>query len=441
MNRPLKKFTYLCGFTLALAAVFLAAPQAHAASPDLQVEFENGSSPLWSVSAFAPGAHSTAWVKVTNNTATTQRVMTEAINGTDPDGLGNAMTLTITGDTAGQVYSGNFGTFLRAGETELSDLAPGATETYWYDVTFDSASGDSVQAKSLGFDLCVGFKAASGGKNCGGTVISGGGTTPPAGGGGTSGGGGGSNFILIIRNEQAESSIALGNSALVTWDTNLLSTSQVIYGPASGNYNLDLTAACFGYPSCTSEDTTKVTSHSVVLSGLVPGETYKYRVVSHASPPTVSYEHTFAVPVPVTPPNTPALAAIDNGAGAGLTAASSSEASTTESTTTSDNTETAAASTRNLAAALFGLPDSVMQNLVCLGTALLIMILLYFLREAFVDRSGRKPRVKVGATFLGAAIATAILVATGYLCPIMYLWILAIALMLFDLKRIGHRHA
>jgi hypothetical protein len=32
------------------------------------------------------------------------------------------------------------------------------------------------------------------------------------------------------------------------------------------------------------------------ISGLIPGATYRYRIVSHASPPTVGYEHMFTVP-------------------------------------------------------------------------------------------------------------------------------------------------
>src|SRR5690348_15675804 len=59
-----------------------------------------------------------------------------------------------------------------------------------------------------------------------------------------------------------------GSSAVVTWMTNLPSTSQVEYG----------TSASYG--SMTPLDSTSVTSHSVFVSGLKPGIVYHYRVHS-----------------------------------------------------------------------------------------------------------------------------------------------------------------
>jgi hypothetical protein len=96
-----------------------------------------------------------------------------------------------------------------------------------------------------------------------------------------------------------------GTTATITWNTNILSTSQVIYGPVPISipsippypYSLDMNAVNFGYPSGTAEDTTKVMHHSVLIAGLVPGQTYVYRVVSRASPPTISFEHQFTVPL------------------------------------------------------------------------------------------------------------------------------------------------
>jgi len=57
--------------------------------------------------------------------------------------------------------------------------------------------------------------------------------------------------------------------ATVAWNTDELSTSQVIYGTSSGSY-----------PSSTAVATTTVTSHSVSLSGLVSAKTYYFKVIS-----------------------------------------------------------------------------------------------------------------------------------------------------------------
>ena len=69
-----------------------------------------------------------------------------------------------------------------------------------------------------------------------------------------------------ISNTQSTSVTATG--AVVTWATNAASTSQVHYG---------LTV---DYGSQSSLDATKVTSHSVALTGLLPTTTYHYQVVS-----------------------------------------------------------------------------------------------------------------------------------------------------------------
>jgi LPXTG-motif cell wall-anchored protein len=67
-----------------------------------------------------------------------------------------------------------------------------------------------------------------------------------------------------------------------------------VYGLASeGPYSLSLTLPNFGYPLGTIEDTNKVESHTVSIIGLVPNQIYNYRVVSRASPPTVSNEYSF----------------------------------------------------------------------------------------------------------------------------------------------------
>lgn len=65
--------------------------------------------------------------------------------------------------------------------------------------------------------------------------------------------------------------VAATSGGLVTWTTNIASTSQVLYG----------TLPLLGLS--TSQDSTLVTSHSVQLSGLTDGVRYYFRVQSFFS--------------------------------------------------------------------------------------------------------------------------------------------------------------
>ncbi len=98
--------------------------------------------------------------------------------------------------------------------------------------------------------------------------------------------------IAPVISAEATSSVA-DTSLTVTWTTDDPATSRVVYGtlPVS-----DATVAIFsngsdyGYPNSTIEDTTKVNSHLVTVTGLSANTTYFYRTVSHGSPETVGSE-------------------------------------------------------------------------------------------------------------------------------------------------------
>lgn len=83
----------------------------------------------------------------------------------------------------------------------------------------------------------------------------------------------------------------------ITWTTDDPSTSRVVYDTSPVS---DATVATFsdgsnyGYANSTVEDSTKVTTHSVGITGLTSGTTYYYRTISHGSPETVGDEKTFA---------------------------------------------------------------------------------------------------------------------------------------------------
>jgi peptidoglycan/xylan/chitin deacetylase (PgdA/CDA1 family) len=104
-------------------------------------------------------------------------------------------------------------------------------------------------------------------------------------------------------------SVPTSDSITVTWTTDHPATSRIIYDTVShSTLSASSTPPNYGYASSTLEDTTLVTSHSVVISGLTAGTTYYMRAVSHGSPETVGSEISLA---------TVAAAAAPTGGGGG----------------------------------------------------------------------------------------------------------------------------
>ncbi len=95
-----------------------------------------------------------------------------------------------------------------------------------------------------------------------------------------------------------------GSGAGVSWSTAVPSDSQVEYGPTTA------------YGSTTSLVTTRVTAHTVTLSGLTPGTTYHLRVRSHDSDGVlaVGLDSTLAVAAPVMVALSPSNTTISSGA-------------------------------------------------------------------------------------------------------------------------------
>lgn len=108
----------------------------------------------------------------------------------------------------------------------------------------------------------------------------------------------------------AESLGAIGSSsATITWTTDDPSTSRVIYDTVS--HPILGSAPNYGYANSTVEDVSKVTAHSVTISGLTASTTYYYRTVSHGSPEAVGSEKSFATTA------TPSPSGGDGGGGGG----------------------------------------------------------------------------------------------------------------------------
>lgn len=168
--------------------------------------------------------------------------------------------------------------------------------------TSDCDSGQICLDGTCQLPVC-GDDVCSSGETCS-TCESDCGTCPADGGGG----GGGGITQLIIFNEQ---SINIEEMvATITWQTNLFSTSRVIYSAEneSRTFNISNTPN-YGYAHSTTEDINLVTFHQMLLTDLIPGTTYYYRVISHASPDTVSQELSFSTsgtpPAPSAPPTPP----------------------------------------------------------------------------------------------------------------------------------------
>ena len=277
--------------------------------PRLEVDFEPD--PLFGAENFLPADVANGTITVINNSGEEQDVLVEAINAIDDEGLGDELVLTISEGT-NILYDesdGTFGDFLRAGELPLSALPAGGQTTYSFEVEFTEES-TGPQGAFIGFDICVGFEG--GDILCGDTVIGDEDETDDPSDDDNIFISGASGYIptpqLSLWGEHLSWSGADGSGgAMVTieWNTNLLATSKVVYGVSEdddGNpitYTLDLGDANFGYPIGTNENSPKTKDHLVDIDGLLPNREYKYRVVSRASPPTVSYEHTFFVEMEV----------------------------------------------------------------------------------------------------------------------------------------------
>ncbi|MCX6761205.1 MAG: fibronectin type III domain-containing protein [Candidatus Nealsonbacteria bacterium] len=239
---------------------------------------------IFSEANFLPGSGVTRYIRVTNHSVQSQRIAIEAIHQNDSDHLASQMNLVINqGGT--NIFNDTLRKFFDQGETYLSELAMGAIKIYDLIITFNSDANNDYQAKTLGFDLLVGFEGTEGGL-----------PLPPPGGGTVTGGGGVAPTGLTIQGEATFCVSA--TDAIITWGTSYNSTSRVVYGTHGGVFNLLQTN--YGYDFTTPEidnalpiSVHGVTGHMVDIIGLTPDTKYYYKVISHASPDTVGGEFSF----------------------------------------------------------------------------------------------------------------------------------------------------
>jgi hypothetical protein len=284
--------TFFTKTIVILACIIFSMPAAVKAAGDLSVDLE--STPLFAGAVFAPEQTISRFIKVVNNSPTSQTIAIEAINHVDSGNLAGQFFLKIY-KAGTPVYFGTLADFFAPGEKDLSNLAGNGDEAQ-YDVslTLDKNAGNALQNQSLSFDLLVGFKGSIPDDNQ--DVIPGGGSS---GGSSSSGGGGGASggslpAGLTIYEDQVTVSNITTTSATINWLTSYGSTSQVVYVGTGEPYSFVVDPSLqYGYPHASPEDSTKVTEHHVTVTGLSAALTYHFRVISHASPPTVSYEHAF----------------------------------------------------------------------------------------------------------------------------------------------------
>ena len=322
-----------------LGASALGVSVAQANSNGLVVEFEGNLLndpliPLFNQANFMPGDSVTRWVKVTNNSTTTQSIAAEAINypgfpvntGDAPDipvdDLSRALEIIIREQGGPDLYGGSTGVktlfkFYEKGETYLSDVAKDDTQEYEFEISFSSDKGDYWQSKTTGFDILVGFcedcensgdiepptvpDCNDGIDNDGDTYIDmddPGCTSLTDNDESNDGGGGGGGGIPLGLTIQYENSTTTVSTAIITWLTSYNSTSRVIYDIVPDKFNLYAGEPGYGYTYYTDEFNTPanpngVTGHTVEIHNLDENTTYYFRCVSHASPDTIGIEHSF----------------------------------------------------------------------------------------------------------------------------------------------------
>lgn len=401
-----------------LAGAMLCSSATTVFAANISVDFEQ--EPLFSEGDIKPGDTISRTVVVTNTSTESQDVYVKATNGFSTGNLASTLYLTVT---SGTTFINNLpiSSFIDGTPRALtSNLANGASATYTFSVAFPSTAGNEFQLGSAGFDFCVGF---SGGDNSCVSDGDGGGetpvpTTPPSGGGG--GGGGPVTLTNLDTFNENALNITLDGDATIVWDTNLPATSKVVYGLQSGGpYSLNLFDPNFGYPATTAEETIITLDHSLPLSGLIPGETYVYRVASRQNPGdvfTVSPEFIFTVPLvastffSVEPEGEPQGGATGGGnttgstaGGVGGTTGGDATTEPQDDTTTPPEGEEQPQNNSQAAAALFGLPDF-LNNLFAIGECdsawiVTIITLIAYLIATWWGRDMVDAKVPIARTF------------------------------------------
>lgn len=224
--------------------------QAQAAG--LGVVFE--ATPLFSEAKIMPGDSVARTITVTNSNVEAEDIEIEAIN-VFSSGLASVISLSVTapGDS---YFSGSLEDFFTSSPLALGSLSGGSSRTYTFTASLPAGTGNALMLKNVGFDLVIGFVGGE-------QVIDNPGVRRS--------GGGGSGGIPKLRlyNEQVADVSVASSSAVVSWNSNLPSSSYLVCGKVSeGPFVLSAVAPLFGYQFAVPEVDTKIKNHSLVVSDL-----------------------------------------------------------------------------------------------------------------------------------------------------------------------------
>jgi hypothetical protein len=245
------------------------------AESNMTVDWEQ--TPLFDQNDFMPGDSVSRYIELTNSNGLIQEIGIEAqnVSSLSADDLAFALDITIK-NGSDVLYFDTLDKFYQAGVVSLGDLPDGNTAQYDIVISFLSNKESEWAGKSTGFDINIGFMG-EGTDDGNEPYIS-------LGSLGSLGGGGGSviNSGLYIFNEQIYN-IGSG-SAVIIWQTNLFSSSRVIYSEAGqGHTFLPENPPNYGYANSNAEDMIQVTGHSMTITGLKPNMVYYFRCFSQDS--------------------------------------------------------------------------------------------------------------------------------------------------------------
>lgn len=374
-----------------------------------------------------PGLSVSGSFTIENITGAERVAQIESINGIDPDSLGSQINFLIKENDA-VLYSGSLAHFMTTGVKTLSSVANSSSKTYDLSIALKEDAPESYMGTSLSFDFCVGFEGSEF-EHCGPGVVGpeeptnpSGPSTPTSSGGG--GGGSGQSSTLIIFDEDSVVNVPVADAATIIWKTNKLATSQVVFGPIAGApYVLDIDSPPgMGYPMWTEEDSTKKINHSMVITDLAPG-TYVYRVVSHASPATVSPEFTFTI-----------LAQSGSGAPALVGSAQDNENSSANDLGEAEGAQatSTASGIDPITQAASAVLSGEFPSLICIGVGLLFFLMLLGI-TILVSKAKKNESISRDAVLLVVlgVILTIVLIFADYTCPVLPFWVIVLAYIVF----------
>ena len=161
MKKDIKIIFTILGIAV-LSGVFPFGNIVMANDEDLIVEFEQ--EPLFSETNLSPGNSVTRWIKVSNNSGSTQKIAIKADNiqeCSEEKCLSDSLEIVIKegikeGGT--ELYNDSLTQFYDEGEIFLSELASDNNTQYDITVIFNEIAENEYQDKSTGFDLVIGFQ-------------------------------------------------------------------------------------------------------------------------------------------------------------------------------------------------------------------------------------------------------------------------------------------